>query len=185
MVASYVGQMAPSGRIVITATLQAGDEMRRVQRIAYRIRQLQKVYRGFATDSRTLWQNDTLWQPLRFAVEKLLVCYDWAESFVALNLVLKPMIDEMFMNHLSDLALREGDYLTGEKLHASRLQRLHARILVHRVGIIRILRSALHGHCFFPAKEDILDRGFTSRRTGDVQPCAELVLIPDVIVVVE
>jgi toluene monooxygenase system protein E len=46
MVASYVGQMAPSGRIVITAALQAADEMRRVQRIAYRVRQLQHRYRG-------------------------------------------------------------------------------------------------------------------------------------------
>jgi toluene monooxygenase system protein E len=113
MVASYVGQMAPSGRIVITATLQAGDEMRRVQRIAYRVRQLQQLYNGFASDSQGLWQTDALWQPLRIAIEKLLICYDWAESFVALNLVLKPLMDELFMNHLSDLALREGDHLLG------------------------------------------------------------------------
>jgi hypothetical protein len=33
MVASYIAQMAPSGRIVITAALQAADEMRRVQRM--------------------------------------------------------------------------------------------------------------------------------------------------------
>lgn len=118
MVASYIAQMAPSGRIVITATLQAGDEMRRVQRIAYRACQLQRVYRGFATDSKALWESDPLWQPLRFAIEKLLVCYDWAESFVALNLVLKPLIDEMFMSHLSDLALREGDYLLGQVFYS-------------------------------------------------------------------
>jgi hypothetical protein len=114
MVASYIGQMAPSGRIVITATLQAADEMRRVQRLAYRVRQLQQRYRGFATDSKGRWQTDTLWQPLRIAIEKLLICYDWAESFVGLNLVLKPLMDEVFMNHLSILALREGDYLLGQ-----------------------------------------------------------------------
>jgi toluene monooxygenase system protein E len=114
MVAAYIGQMAPGGRIVITATLQAGDEMRRVQRIAYRVRQLQKLYRGFADDSKTRWQSDPLWQPLRMAVEKLLVCYDWAEAFVALNLVLKPLLDEVFMSCLSELALREGDYLLGQ-----------------------------------------------------------------------
>ena len=118
MVASYIGQMAPSGRIVITATLQAGDEMRRVQRLAYRVRQLQNLYRGFATDSKTRWQTDTLWQPLRMAVEKLLICYDWGEAFVALNLVLKPLMDEVFMNQLSDLALREGDYLLGRILYS-------------------------------------------------------------------
>ena len=114
MLASYVGQMAPGGRIVITATLQAGDEMRRVQRIAYRVRQLQHLYPGFAGDSKARWQTDPMWQPLRIAIEKLLVCYDWAESFVALNLVIKPLLDELFMNHLSDLALREGDHLLGQ-----------------------------------------------------------------------
>jgi toluene monooxygenase system protein E len=31
MLASYIGQIAPSGRIVIPAPLQAGEEMRRVQ----------------------------------------------------------------------------------------------------------------------------------------------------------
>ena len=113
MVASYIGQMAPSGRIVITATLQAGDEMRRVQRIAYRVRQLQRIYRGFASDSKERWQTDPMWQGLRMAVEKLLVCYDWAEAFVTLNLVLKPLVDELLMSHLSDLALREGDHLLG------------------------------------------------------------------------
>ena len=52
------------------------------------------------------------------AIEKLLICYDWAEAFVALNLVLKPLIDELFMNHLSDLALWEGDYLLGRILYS-------------------------------------------------------------------
>jgi len=118
MLAAYVGQMAPSGRIVITATLQAGDEMRRVQRIAYRVRQLQLIYPGFASDNKARWQTDPLWQPLRMAIEKLLICYDWAEAFVALNLVLKPLIDELFMNHLSDLALREGDHLLGRILYS-------------------------------------------------------------------
>jgi toluene monooxygenase system protein E len=118
MVAAYIGQMAPGGRIVITATLQAGDEMRRVQRIAYRVRQLQHIHPGFAADSKERWQTDPLWQPLRLAIEKLLICYDWAESFVALNLVLKPMLDEVFMSYLSDLALREGDHLLGQVFYS-------------------------------------------------------------------
>ena len=114
MLAAYFGQMAPSGRIVITAALQAGDEMRRVQRIAYRVRQLQLLDSGFASDSKSRWETDPMWQPLRIAIEKLLTCYDWAESFVAVNLVLKPLVDELFMNRFSDLALRECDYLLGQ-----------------------------------------------------------------------
>jgi toluene monooxygenase system protein E len=114
MIASYIGQMAPGGRITITAALQSADEMRRIQRIAYRIRQLQQIYPGFAADSRTLWQTDPMWQPLRESVEKLLIAYDWAESFVGLNLVLKPLVDELFMKHLSELALSQDDYLLGQ-----------------------------------------------------------------------
>jgi toluene monooxygenase system protein E len=114
MIASYIGQMAPSGRITIAAALQSADEMRRIQRIAYRIRQLQQIYPAFADDSRSLWQADSMWQPLREVVERLLVTYDWAESFVGLNLVLKPLIDELFMNCLSDLAVCEDDYLLGQ-----------------------------------------------------------------------
>lgn len=114
MIASYVGQMAPSGRIVIVAALQSADEMRRIQRIAYRIRQLQQIYPGFASDSLALWQTDPLWQPLREVVERLLIAYDWAESFVGLNLVLKPLVDELFMKYVSDLALSQDDYLLGQ-----------------------------------------------------------------------
>lgn len=114
MIASYIGQMAPGGRITIAAALQSADEMRRIQRIAYRVRQLQQIYPGFAADSRTLWQTTSMWQPLREIIEKLLVAYDWAESFVGLNLVLKPLVDELFMKYVSDLALGEDDYLLGQ-----------------------------------------------------------------------
>jgi toluene monooxygenase system protein E len=114
MIASYIGQMAPSGRVTIAAALQSADEMRRIQRIAYRIRQLQQLYPGFAADSRTLWQMDPAWQPLREIIEKLLITYDWAESFVGLNLVLKPLVDELFMKYVSDLALHQDDYLLGQ-----------------------------------------------------------------------
>ncbi len=55
-----------------------------------------------------------MWQPLREAVEKLLITYDWAESFVGLNLVLKPLVDELLMKYLSELALGEDDYLLGQ-----------------------------------------------------------------------
>lgn len=138
MVASYIGQMAPSGRIVIAAALQSADEMRRVQRIAYRVRQLQQFYLGFAADSRTRWQTDPVWQPLRMAVEKLLVCYDWAEAFVGLNLVLKPLVDELLMNHFSELALREGDYLLGRVLYS-----LNEDCLWHREWSAALIKMTL------------------------------------------
>ena len=114
MIAAYVGQMAPGGRIVVAATLQAGDEARRVERLAYRTRQLQLVFPGFASDSKLRWEQDRCWQPLRQFIERLLVAYDWGEAFVALNLVLKPMIDELFLKCASELALGHNDHLLGQ-----------------------------------------------------------------------
>ena len=60
MIAAYVAQMAPGGRIVVASTFQAGDEARRVERLAYRVRQLQMAFPGFAADSKTLWQTDSM-----------------------------------------------------------------------------------------------------------------------------
>jgi toluene monooxygenase system protein E len=118
MVAAYIAQMAPGGRIVITATLQMADEVRRIERMAYRVRQLQLANPGFAEDSQVRWESDPLWQPLRKAVERLLVTYDWGESFVGLNLVVKPLFDHLFMKCLGDAALRSGDYLLGQILYS-------------------------------------------------------------------
>jgi toluene monooxygenase system protein E len=42
------------------------------------------------------------------------VTYDWAESLIVLNLVLKPVIDDLFMVQLGRLAKNEGDPLLSE-----------------------------------------------------------------------
>jgi toluene monooxygenase system protein E len=111
MVACYIGQMGPSGRITLAGMFQAADELRRVHRLAYRLRQLQLSHPGLGADSKALWQQDGLWQPLREAVERLLVTYDWGEAFAALNLVLKPLLDGLFLVHVGRLAQQEGDYV--------------------------------------------------------------------------
>jgi len=71
MTAAYVGSMAPGGRIVVACLFQAADEMRRIQRLAYRMRQLQGTHPGFGSESKSAW--DPHWQPLRAVIEKLLV----------------------------------------------------------------------------------------------------------------
>ena len=109
MAAAYVGHMAPGGRVVIAAALQAGDEMRRVHLLAYRMRQIQVTYPEFAPASKAAWQDDPLWQPLRQLIERLLVTYDWGEAFVALNMVVKPALDELFMSQFAGLAASQGD----------------------------------------------------------------------------
>jgi toluene monooxygenase system protein E len=114
MIAAYVGQMAPSGRIVVTAAFQTADELRRIQRIAYRIGQLRSIDPGFAENARNEWQTDERWQPLRETVERCMVTYDWAEALVALNVCIKPVMDELFMVQVPRAAKRHGDALLGQ-----------------------------------------------------------------------
>jgi toluene monooxygenase system protein E len=109
MVAAYVGNMAPTARITIAATFQAADEMRRVQRLAYRMRQLQVTHPEFGRTAQQTWQDDPIWQPLREVIETLLVTWDWGEALVALQFVLKPAFDELFMKHFGRLARAAGD----------------------------------------------------------------------------
>jgi toluene monooxygenase system protein E len=127
MVAAYVGQMAPSGRLVVAGLFQAADEMRRVQHLAYRTRQLQLAHDGFASHSRGVWETDPLWQPLRQVVERLLVTFDWGEALVALNLVVKPLMDELFTTQLGRAALRQGDSVLDKILFS-----LHEDCVWHR-----------------------------------------------------
>jgi len=106
MLAAYVGHMAPSGRIVIACAFQAADEVRRIQRLAYRTRQLWDAAAGFGRDA---WQSDPMWQPLREVIERMLAIRDWGEAFVALALALKPRFDELFVAQLGELARKSGD----------------------------------------------------------------------------
>lgn len=116
MIASYVGSMAPGGRIVVACLLQSADEMRRVQRLAQRTRLLQYVQSTFAADAKAQWQDDARWQPLRELVEKLLVVYDWDEALVALSLAVKPLFDDVFGTRLAALARANGDDTTQRML---------------------------------------------------------------------
>jgi toluene monooxygenase system protein E len=95
MAAAYVAHMAPEGRILVAALFQVGDAMRCVQRLAYRLRQLQRRHEQLLGDGRRAWEDAPEWQPLRELIERLLVTYDWGEAFAALCLVVKPGFDAM------------------------------------------------------------------------------------------
>jgi toluene monooxygenase system protein E len=116
MVAAYIGSMAPSGKLAITGLLQAADEVRRTQRLAYRLCQLQQAHPACGQDSKQLWERDPAWQPLRELIERLLVVYDWGEAFALLNLLVKPAFDELFMVRFAELARNAGDDVLGRLL---------------------------------------------------------------------
>lgn len=103
MVAAYLGQLAPSGKITIVCAFQVADEIRRIQNLACRLGQLRRMNLKLCDTRSDTWQKDPLWQPLRQLVEELLVTYDWSESFVALNLCLKPLLDHLFLRELPRL----------------------------------------------------------------------------------
>lgn len=118
MMSAYIGQMAPSGKITAVCAFQSADEMRKVFRIAYRMAQLNMTRKGFGQHSQNEWENNPIWQPIRKAIEYALATYDWGEAFVALNVVLKPALEELFLVDFGNLAVRRGDYMLKEMLRS-------------------------------------------------------------------
>jgi hypothetical protein len=114
MLAAYVAHLAPEGRLVVAGAFQAADELRRVQHLAHRMRQLQELRADFGESAREQWQQHPAWQPLRRLMEQLLVTYDFGEAWVALQLVVKPALDELFMVQFAKLARQRGDRLWAE-----------------------------------------------------------------------
>lgn len=119
MVAAYLGQMAPSGKVAIACAFQAGDEMRRVQHVSRRLA-------GLAGDGserlrlsdagRARWHTEAAFQPFRELMERLLVTWDFGEALVATNLVVKPAFEAVALGQLSAAADGEGDPLFGRVL---------------------------------------------------------------------
>lgn len=127
MTALYVGQMAPSSYITNCAHFQAADEMRRIQRIAYWTKVLANAHGADLAETATArqaWEQDPAWQPLREAMEKLLIAYDWGEAFTALDVVVKPCLDTLVNDVFGQLAEANGDRylaaLCSEFAHDSR-----------------------------------------------------------------
>ena len=115
MASHYLVQIVPSSTIRNCATYQAADALRCVSHLAYRTAELKQTYpdSGFGTAERAAWENAAAWQGFRELMEKVLVAYDWGESFVALNLVAKPAIDEVLLRQLAATGRRQGDSLLG------------------------------------------------------------------------
>ena len=78
MLAAYLAQMAPASRITNCAAFQAADEVRRLQRIAYRTVQLNGPPFDAETARRqqAAWEDTAAFQPLRELVERALITYD-------------------------------------------------------------------------------------------------------------
>jgi hypothetical protein len=121
MMTAYLQQLAPSSYVGNCAAFQAADQLRRVQRVAYRTKQLERAYpqRLFGKTERTVWEQLPGWQGLRKGIERLLVTFDWDDVFVGLNLVVKPLADELTLQQFAAAARRlnaELDALVADNL---------------------------------------------------------------------
>lgn len=111
---AYLGQMAPNSYITNAATFAAADQLRRVTVIAYRTRELQLAFpdEGFATTEKAVWEGEADWQEARKAWEFALIAYDWGECFAAVNLVLRPVLDDLLLRQVGLVARDNGDEQT-------------------------------------------------------------------------
>jgi toluene monooxygenase system protein E len=71
-------------------------------------------------------------------MEKVLVTWDWAEAFVALNLVAKPAVEESVLRKLGESARHNGDTLLGLLTDAQLLDAAR-----HRRWATALVRMAL------------------------------------------
>jgi len=106
MMSAYLQQLAPSSYVGNCAAFQTADQLRRVQRVAYRTKQLDRAYpeRLFGKTERIAWEQLPEWQGLRKGIERLLVTFDWDDAFVGLNLVVKPLADELTLRQFAIVA---------------------------------------------------------------------------------
>lgn len=109
MASAGLARRSPAGSITVCALMQTADEIRRIQRFAGRMRQLQLVDPGFGSDRRERWQQDSAWQPLRHLLARLLLSADWGEALVALQFAVKPVFDALVMERFALLARAQGD----------------------------------------------------------------------------
>ncbi len=115
MGSAYVQQMAPASTITNCATYATADHLRWVTHTAYRTRELANGYpaSGFGRDERASWEQDPHWQGLRELLERALVAWDWAEAFVAIFLVAKPVVEALLLSELGNCARANQDMLLG------------------------------------------------------------------------
>lgn len=113
MASAYLVHMAPASTICNCAAFQSADQLRWLSNIAYRTAELAQSHpsAGFGENERRLWEDLPLWQGFRELMESVLATRDWAEAFVALNLVAKPAIDEAFFRQQGLSARRHDDTL--------------------------------------------------------------------------
>lgn len=151
MASAYLMQMAPASTITNCAAFQGADSFRWLSHSAYRAKELSLTFpdKGFARDERRYWESDAAWQGYRELMEKVLVAWDWDESFVALNLVAKPAAEEAVLRKMGEAGRHNGDTLLGMLTDAQLLDAQR-----HRRWASALVKMALE----VPGNADVIKR---------------------------
>lgn len=115
MASAYLTQIAPASTISNCAAYQTADSLRWLTHTAYRTQELAQTFTdlGLGSQERALWEDHPAWQGWRELMENALVAWDWGESFVALNLVVRPAVEETVLRALGQAARHNQDTLLG------------------------------------------------------------------------
>ena len=142
MGSAYPTQIAPASTISNCAAYQTGDSLRWLTHTAYRTKELSLTFPelGFGVNERSLWEQHPAWQGWRELVEKALVAWDWAEAFVAMNLLVRPAVEEAVLRGLGQAARHNNDTLLGmltdaQLLDAERHHRWAAALVKMAQGV--------------------------------------------------
>jgi len=113
-------------------------------------------------------EQDRDWQGARRAIERTFVARDWDEAFVALNLVVKPAFDAVFLAGLSALARRHDDEvdalllenLLADSQRSARWSRALARFAIDQRPVNRAALR-LHLAAWRPLGDELIAGGST------------------------
>ncbi|MEM1615124.1 MAG: toluene monooxygenase [Pyrobaculum sp.] len=162
---AYLSQMAPTSTVLNIFTFMAMDYLRRVQRIAQRVKMLDIVYPefGFGRAGRRQFEEDPHLQPTRQVLEQMLVAYDYTEALASFALAVKPALDAIYLSGFAKLAELNGDRYLGQ-IHLSFLKDSQR----HRDQLVALFKYAFEKA---PSAKDVV-RGIADRWRRAVRDAA-------------
>ncbi len=101
LTASYLGKMAPTGKIVTMHLFQAADAMKGVELVE----RLQQLFSPKAmTDAYQAWMENEAITPWRRFSENLLTTYLWSECYITLHFAYRPLVQNYIKTIVVPLA---------------------------------------------------------------------------------
>jgi len=147
MMYAYLMQLAPASAISNCCAFAAADNLRVVERVAYRLKMLDVAHpeMEFGRGDQERWEDAPAFQPLREAIERGLATYDWGEAFAATALVVKPLLDELVFVHFAALARAHGDHPLHDLLRSLYVDSARSRRWTASLGRFAIDRNPSNG----------------------------------------